>query len=178
MLLNDIPQLDALLRRYSTELGKDFTAYRNHVYRDVNLCIALSSGGPEETDKIVLAAVYHDLGIWTDKTFDYLSPSAELAKAHLRRTGRSEWSSEIEEMILEHHKITSYRGHLSPLIEAFRRADWIDVSRGLRTFGLPRSFVRDVFATWPDAGFHKRLAQMELDRLISHPWNPLPMIKL
>lgn len=178
MLLKDLASLDALLRVYTTELGRDFTAYRHHVYRDVNLCVALSSGEPDVIEKIVIAAVYHDLGIWTHKTFDYLTPSIEMAKAHLRRTGRAHWSSEIGAMILDHHKITRYKGNLSPLVEPFRRADWIDMSRGLRTFGMPRSFLRDVFETWPDAGFHRRLFELELERLRTHPWNPLPMVKL
>lgn len=178
MLLTQIPSLDALLRRYWTELGKDYTAYRNHIYRDVNLCVALTAAGPEQTEKIVIAAVFHDLGIWTHKTFDYLPPSIELAKAHLRRIGREAWTDEIEAMIREHHKISRYKGDLHPLVEPFREADWIDLSGGLMTFGLSRGFVRVVQATWPDAGFHKRLMELELEHLRTHPWNPLPMLRL
>lgn len=81
-------------------------------------------------------------------------------------------------MILEHHKISPYRGDSWWLVEPFRRADWIDVSRGLLTFGLSRSVVREIFARWPSAGFHKRLVQLELTRLRTHPWNPLPMMRL
>ena len=85
---------------------------------------------------------------------------------------------EITAMILEHHKLSAYRGDPGWLVEPFRRADWVDVSRGIRTFGLPRQLLREIFATWPSAGFHRRLVQLELTRLRTHPWNPLPMFKL
>lgn len=81
-------------------------------------------------------------------------------------------------MILEHHKISAYRGDPHGLVESFRRADWIDVTRGLRTFGLPRKLLGEIFSTWPSAGFHKRLVQLSLKRLRTHPLSPLPMIRL
>ena len=178
MLLTQISTLDEILEAHAAELGRDGTAYRNHTYRVVHLCAALSSGDPEPLEKIAIAAAFHDLGIWTDGTFDYLQPSIRLAGAHLARSGRADWTAEITAMIREHHKITAWRGNSHWLVEPFRRADWIDVTRGLRTFGLPRKLLREVFAAWPDAGFHKRLVQLSLQRLRTHPWNPLPMVRL
>jgi len=81
-------------------------------------------------------------------------------------------------MILQHHKLTQYRGRQLSLVEPLRRADLADVSKGLFTFGLPRAFVREVFSAWPNAGFHKLLVRLGLERLRTHPLNPLPMIKL
>jgi hypothetical protein len=176
-MLTEIATLDELLEAHRAELGKDFTAYRNHTYRVVNLCAGLSSSDPEQLQKMVIAAAFHDMGIWTDGTFDYLQPSIRLAGAHLARTGREEWTPEITEMILQHHKISAWRGNPQWLVEPFRRADWIDVTR-LRTFGLPRTLLHEVFATWPGAGFHKKLVQLELKRLRTHPWSPLPMVRL
>lgn len=178
MLLTEIPTLDGLLQAHAAELGDDFRAYRNHTYRVANLCVALSSGDSAQLEKIATAAAFHDIGIWTDRTFDYLQPSVGLACAHLTRSGKEEWSSEITEMILEHHKISPYRGHGHWLVESFRRADWVDVSKGLITFGLPRKLLKAIFATWPSAGFHQRLIQLGLNRLRANPWNPLPMVKL
>ena len=178
MLLNEIGEVDDVLEAHATELGKDLTAYRNHVYRVVNLAAALSGSDPERLPKMALAAAFHDLGIWTDGTFDYLRPSMRLASAHLARSGRAEWTPEIAEMILEHHKISPYRGDAHGLVEPFRRADLVDVSRGLITFGLPRRLLREIFSRWPSAGFHWRLVQLALARLRTHPWSPLPMLKL
>jgi HD domain len=178
MLLTEIATLDALLNAHGVELGSNFTAYRNHTYRVANLCVALSSDDSEQRQKIAIAAAFHDMGIWTDGTFDYLQPSIRLASAHLARSGRAEWTSEITEMILQHHKISPSRGDRHWLIEPFRQADWVDVSRGLVTFGLPRKFLHEIFSAWPGEGFHKRLAQLSLERLRTHPWSPLPMVRL
>jgi hypothetical protein len=178
MLLTEIAILDELLHAQRAALGRDFTAYRNHTYRVVNLCVAQSSGEPERLEKMAIAAAFHDMGIWTDGTFDYLPPSVKLASAYLVQSGRAAWTPEISAMILEHHKISPYRGDPRWLVEPFRRSDWADVSRGLITFGLPRRLLREIFAMWPSAGFHKRLVQLELARLRTHPWNPLPMMRL
>ena len=164
-------------------MGRDFIAYRNHVYRVVNLCLAIAGGGdraaaPDSLEKIAVAAVFHDLGIWTHHTFDYIAPSVALAREHLMACARADWLPEIEAMIVEHHKITSAHPDRASLVEPFRRADWIDVSRGLRTFGLPRSFIASVFAAWPDAGFHWRLLELTVDRFRKHPLTPLPMVRL
>ena len=181
MLLTEIATHDELLRAHAAALGGDFTAYRNHTYRVVNLCAAFSSAesfrDPEQLEKMAIAAAFHDMGIWPDGTFESLRPSVRLACAHLDRSGRAEWSSEITEMILEHHKISAYRGNPHWLVEPFRRADWTDVSR-LLTFGLSRQLLREIFSAWPSAGFHKKLVQLELRRLRTHPWNPLPMVRL
>lgn len=177
-LLREIPILDEVLEAHAAELGGDFTAYRNHAYRVANLCVALSPDGRAQVEKIATAAVFHDLGIWTDHTFDYLRPSITLACAHLARAGREEWASEVAEMILQHHKLSPYRGDSHSLVEPLRRADWVDVSKGLFTFGLPRALVQEIFSTWPNAGFHKRLVRLELRRLRTHPWSPLPMVRL
>jgi hypothetical protein len=177
-MLTAIATLDEVLHAHREVLGRDFTAYRNHTYRVTNLCIAQTSGVPEQIEKTAIAAAFHDLGIWTDGTFDYLPPSVRLANAHLIRLGKEEWTAEITEMILEHHKISAYHGNPQWLVEPFRRADWADVSRGIIRFGLSRSLLREIFATWPDVGFHNLLVRLELTRLRTHPWNPLPMMRL
>ena len=64
------------------------------------------------------------------------------------------------------------------MVEPFRRADWVDVTRGVLTFGTPRTFIAELYAKWPDAGFHKRLLQLELGYLRKHPLNPVPVFRL
>lgn len=46
--------------------------------------------------------------------------------------------------------------------------------------GCPHSlaFIADVLATFPNAGFHRRLAQLSMQRFCTHPWSPLRMLKL
>jgi hypothetical protein len=183
MLLTATARLDEVLHANEQAIGRDFVAYRNHAYRVLNLCVVQSLDDPEnetseQLDKMAIATAFHDLGIWTDGTFDYLQPSVRLANAYLVKIGNPEWTPEISEMILQHHKISRFRGDARWLVEPFRRSDWIDVTRGLLTFGLPRRLLRDVFSMWPSAGFHKRLLELELAHLRAHPGNPLPMMKL
>jgi hypothetical protein len=175
-LLTGIPTIEGVLNDHAAVLRNDFSAYRNHVYRLVNLCVTFV--GRSELEKIAVAAVFHDLGIWTKGTFDYIGPSIALAHNYLVARAREDWTAEIEMMIANHHKITSSTAPPDSLVEAFRRADWIDVTYGLRRFGVRRSFVARLFATWPDAGFHWRLLTLTLDRFRTHPLTPLPMVKL
>ena len=175
-MLTEIAELDDVLDAHAPALGRDFAGYRNHAYRVMNLCLALSPSGDRR--KIALAAAFHDLGIWTAATFDYIPPSVDLASAHLKASGQSPWAPEIETTIKEHHKLTRYKPHPDWLVEPFRKADLIDVSRGAIAFGLPRGLIRDLFVQWPSAGFHKRLVQLSLNRLATHPLSPLPMVRL
>jgi hypothetical protein len=177
MLLTEIQDLDAVLSAHASELGADFTGYRNHAYRVVNLCASLRTANGVASRKLAIAAAFHDLGIWTDRTFDYLGPSVDLSCAHLVALDKREWQPEVSRMILEHHRITRYREEPDTLVEPFRQADWIDVSHGLFSFGLPRKVIRQVFSTWPDTGFHRKLVQLSLRRLRTNPGNPLPMLK-
>jgi hypothetical protein len=177
VLLTRIPTIDDVLDGHASALGDDLVAYRNHVYRVVNLCVAMK-GSRSELDKIAIAAVFHDLGIWAVGTFDYIAPSIALAREYLAARGHENWITDISTMIADHHKITRSVGSPHSLVERFRQADWIDVTGGVRRFGIPRPFVARLFATWPDAGFHWRLVQLALHRLRTHPLSPLPMIRL
>jgi hypothetical protein len=176
-MLTRLALLDDLLRKHGPEIGGDMAAYRNHCYRIINFANALTSGDPDQLDKLSIAAAFHDLGIWTDNTFDYLPPSEQLARAWLPTMERADWSDEIAAMITEHHKITACAPHRTALVEAFRQADWIDVTAGVLRHGLPRSFIREVQSAFPDAGFHLRLLQLSGKRALRHPLKPLPMMR-
>lgn len=176
MLVN-VPRLDALLERHADALGRDFLAYRNHSYRVANFHYLLDAEGAIDLDKLAVAAAYHDLGIWTAQTFDYLEPSTALATAYLAEIGKSEWTVEVAAMIGNHHKLTRCRPPLPASAETFRRADWVDVSRGRLRFGLERCAVVDVLALFPNAGFHRVLARLTLQHLLRHPLRPLPMFR-
>lgn len=177
MLLERIEALDRVLEKHAIELGGDLTAYRNHTYRVVNFCAALSPCADATLEKVALAAAFHDLGIWTAHTFDYLEPSVALACDHLACAGHGDWRDTVAGMIFEHHKIRRYRGDHAELIEPFRRADWIDVSLGVLSFGLSRDRRRAILSRWPNAGFHARLAQLTFKRLRTNPLSPIPVLK-
>jgi hypothetical protein len=177
VLLERIDPLDRVLETHVAALGGDFEAYRNHTYRVVNLCVALAPRADAALEKVALAAAFHDLGIWTAGTFDYLPPSIDLACTHLACTGHDDWRDNVAGMIREHHKIRRYHGADAGWVEPFRQADWIDVSLGVLSFGLARSRIGEIRAKWPNAGFHRRLAQLTFERWRSHPLSPIPVLK-
>ena len=172
-----ISLLEDLLGQWQTEIGPDYTGYKHHVYRMINFCLALYDCQREEREKIIIAGCFHDLGIWASDTFDYLPPSMALARAYLEQNQLEAWAPEIERMIGEHHKLRKYRDERFPLVEVFRRGDLVDFSLGLVTCGLPRSYIRRVKHRFPNAGFHKRLVQLELGWFAGHPLNPAPVFK-
>jgi hypothetical protein len=176
-----MPLIDETLEAFRGALGGDLTAYRGHVYRVVSFCRALASdvpGNGDRDEKIALAAIHHDLGIWSDATVDYLAPSARRLRERLERDGRQAWSAELERMIVLHHKLTPCRGPDDGLVEAFRRADLVDLSLGWVRFGLPAGFVRAVQAAYPAAGFHRRIVQLVSGWALTHPLRPFPMMRL
>ena len=175
-LLTSLSTVDTVLGEHVSELGHDFVPYRNHVYRVLNLCVAIAGDG-SELEKIAVAAVFHDLGIWTSKTWDYLEPSVALARRYLTGGEHATWIPEIERMIMDHHKITRAVATTDGLVESFRRADWVDVTLGMRRFGVPRPLIMSLYEIWPSAGFHRRLVQLTLERFRAHPLTPLPMVR-
>ncbi len=172
-----LPLVDEILQEWRDTIGADHLGYRNHVCRMVNFCLGLRECSDLEREKIVVAGCFHDIGIWTDHTVDYIEPSVLPALAYLERRGLGDWSAEIAAMIREHHKVRRYTGPGSPLIELFRQGDLVDFSLGLFRFGLPREFVADVKHAYPNAGFHRGLAKLAGRWFLKHPLDPAPMMK-
>jgi len=77
-LLTNLPTIAEVLDDQASELGRDFIPYRNHVYRVVNPSLAIVGDSRVELEKIAVATVFHDLGIWTNKTFDSIAPSVAM----------------------------------------------------------------------------------------------------
>ncbi|NOQ15118.1 MAG: hypothetical protein GQ583_11655 [Methyloprofundus sp.] len=178
MLIEEhIPLLEEILNAWKIEIGKDFQGYKNHVYRMVNFCFALHSCDEEAREKIIIAGCFHDLGLWTEHTVDYLPPSVALASAYLEAKNLQQWSAEIELMIDMHHKIREYDDDRYPLVEVFRRADLADFSLGLIKGGVTDDTISNVKAVFPNAGFHKMLLKEQAKWLIRHPLNPFPILK-
>ncbi len=172
------PRIDEILDAFGAALATDRTAYRGHVYRVFHACCAITDAGDDRDDAIALASAFHDLGIWSDATVDYLPPSARRLREHLEATGRHALADELERMVLLHHKLTPCRGPDDRRVEAFRRADLFDLTFGLVRFGLPRAWVRELYAAFPTAGFQRRVLRLVGGHAIGHPLRPLPMVRL
>lgn len=168
--------IDDVLDRNKSVLGKQFEKYRNHVYRVFILCQELDTS-QENIEKYAIAAVFHDLGIWTDGTFDYLEPSINQAKKYLIDNKKVEWVEEISLMIDMHHKRSKYRGPFEQTVEVFRRADWVDVTKGRMTFNINKEVIKKTIEAYPLLGFHRFLLLLTLKNFFKSPLNPLPMLK-
>ena len=167
--------IDTILAKYKKVLGKDFTAYHHHVYRIFNFAL-LQDSNTENIEKYAIAAAFHDIAIWTHHTFDYLSPSIQLAVDYLTENGKSAQITAISLMIDLHHKMSAYTGEFST-VETFRKADWIDVSIGFMTFGLDKKALKEIKKIFPYHGFHLFLVKQTMKNMVKQPLNPLPMFK-
>lgn len=165
------PIVDDILSQYADQLGADADTYRNHVLRCLNYHTLLR--GTAVADEVAVAWAVHDLGIWTAGTFDYLEPSAELGQDYARQHGIA-GTEQVRALVVDHHRL---RGLPDPEAEAFRRADLIDVSRGLLRGGLRTADVREVVAELPYLGFHLFLARGLTGHAVTHPRRPLPMMR-
>lgn len=169
-------RLEGLLEGFAPQLGRDSAGYGNHVRRVFGLVCAQ---GPqltaEEREQVAVAAVFHDIGIWLDGTFDYLEPSLGHAVRYLGAEGLGSWIPAVEAMILRHHQLRPIRD--APLAEAFRRADLCDLTFGGLHRGIPAETWAQLHARFPIEGFHLRLVGFAAQRTLKHPLSPLPMLR-
>ncbi|MGK3868286.1 hypothetical protein ABI118_15920, partial [Enterococcus faecium] len=72
-----------------------------------------------------VAAAFHDLGIWSDHTVDYIPPSVREARAYALANGFAAEAEEIALMVGTHHQVRADQVPQFPLVEVFRRADLV-----------------------------------------------------
>ncbi len=177
MIEHEIPLLEEILGQWKAVIGSDYQGYRNHVYRMLHCCFYLGEPSEEDRKKLIIAAAFHDIGVWTAGTVDYLPPSVEVALRYLKEKGLESWCEEVALMIDMHHKIRSYKDPLYPLVEIFRKGDLVDFSLGAVKHGISKHYITQLKQAFPNAGFHRRLLQLTWSRIKSHPLNPAPMMK-
>ena len=169
--------IEGILAVWKDRIADDYLGYRGHVYRMFNFCLALHPCTEEEREKLAIAPCFHDIGLWSDHTVDYIPPSVAQVKGYLFNTGQQAWSEEIGLMVEMHHKIRAYRDNRYPLVELFRKSDLVDFSLGFFTFGIPRSYIKNVKKTIPNNGFHKFLMKGAREWFSKHPFSPPPFIR-
>ena len=173
----EIPLLENIFSQWKELIADDYLGYRNHCYRMIHCCFALHDCTEEEKQKVIIAAAFHDIGIWIENTVDYIPPSLPPARQYLIDNDLEAWSEEIELMITEHHKLREYKDTRYPLVEVFRKGDLVDFSLGLKRFGVSKQFIKELKATFPNQGFHKGLLKKGGKWFLKHPLNPAPMMK-
>lgn len=176
-MIDSSSELEALLDDWRAQLGRDYPAYRNHLYRLLNLVHARLRLDAAQQHDLAVACVFHDLGIWSDDTFDYLSPSRARALQHCAANDANARPQRIADLIEWHHKLTPFRGPDAVLVNAFRRADWYEVVCGLFGRWSWRAQRRAIYRRFPTTGFHGVLLRLGWRRLRTHPLSPLPMLR-
>lgn len=160
-VLTSDPTLDSVLERHSKVIGSDAQAYRNHCLRVLSytrffLTRDYGFGEKELADAAATLSyglAYHDIGLWTDNTLDYLQPSADRARKELAGVKGIDVDT-VAAIITEHHKVTPWEGKNAALVNAMRRGDWVDASLGVVRQGMPSGNIASANAALPNAGFH------------------------
>jgi hypothetical protein len=154
------PCVEEMFVPYRTLIGDDFDGYRNHVYRCVTYAMHFLGNETEHEKLVETAFVYHDIGLWTDKKLAYLEPSEALALGDNKKNGWGLNSEALRNAIHWHHKIFKYQGIHANVVEACRKADWIDATQGWCRKGMRRLDIVKVESTFPNCGFHKTLLRL------------------
>lgn len=163
LIQSNRPRVEELFGPYRNLIGDDFDGYRNHVYRTITYAMHFLNNDPSCEALVETAFVYHDIGLWTDHELAYLEPSEAVA---LRDNETHEWGlnpDALRNAIHWHHKIFRYEGPHREVVEACRKADWIDATQGWCRKGMSRASIREVEATFPNCGFHKTLIRLAKD---------------
>jgi len=169
------PHIENILKQHQSDLNLDFDKYRHHVYRVFNFTLLLCEADKPDTEALAVAAAFHDIGIWTAGTLDYLGPSVALAREYIKAKQLKVSAKAVENIILNHHKVTRYKDN--ELVEAFRKADMIDLSMGIISHGISGKEISEVYDLFPGEWFHTFILGEIVKNAIKNPLNPLPILK-
>ncbi len=124
--------------------------------------MAAERGVSLDEETLLCAALLHDIGLYpaASRGGVYTDDGAELARELLAPLG---WSSERIELcadaISQHHALRS-QSDRGIEVELLRCADLTDVSAGLVPHGLPRTTIREIFATVPRSGTYRHIGSL------------------
>ncbi len=162
-IIDHSDRIEALFAPYKDIIGKDYDAYRGHVYRILTYAMHFLDGDEAARPLVETAFVYHDIALWTENELAYLEPSEEYA---LRDNEKHGWGLDPEELraaIHWHHKVLPYRGPHQRVVDAVRRADWIDATDGKIRKGLSKAQVAKVQNAIPNYDFGAVLQRLAGD---------------
>jgi hypothetical protein len=158
---------DAIVERFigviADDVGTDLPAYRNHIYRVLTYALHFLGDDVRGRAHIAFALVFHDVGMWTDRDLAYLEPS-EVAAERVRRLEMAHLDAVlIHDIIYWHHKLTQFSGPNAAIVNAARKADWIDASLGTVRHGVSRDQIARVNTAIPVLGFPAILMRLAAD---------------
>ena len=178
-IITNFTRVEQILAPYQNIIKNDMLGYRNHVTRMLNFChYLLPQISEQDSQKLQIAAAFHDIALWTHDTVDYLVPSYQLCNQYLIDNDLAHWQQEIQIIIDMHHLLHQYQGPYQQLTEVFRQADLVDFSLGVIKNGISRDFIQAVKQALPNGGFHRTLMRFTIQQLKRNPLNPMPMLRI
>lgn len=174
-LITSHPVIDEVLQAHREAIAPLFHVWHTHSYRMLNICVHACPREP--VDKFAVAIAFHDLPAAIDGDLRYLEPAAALARTWLADHDLTEWEPEVRAMIVNHHKIRPYTGPHAAAVDAFRRADWIDVALGRWSAGQDKNLVARINRELPLKDGRRALRSIVLPYALRHPLKPLPNLR-
>lgn len=154
----------------------NWAGYRNHAQRVFMfgrwLLRQRDIDSPYADEKLAIAAAFHDIHVF--ETLDYLAANNQSLRTWLSVRGKQQWFSEIATAITLHHRLRPYRGEHAWLVEALRKADWIEVTLGRIRSGVPLYAVQEARRLLPTGDFAKTSAKRIALHALTNPMNPFP----
>lgn len=148
------------LARLREAVGADFDGYRNHIYRVLTYAMHFLGGEARWREPVAFALAYHDAGLWTDAKLAYLEPSEARAETARQAHAPHLDARLVRDLIHWHHKVTPFRGPDAEVVNAVRKADWIDASGGRLGKGVSRREIVTVMTAIPPLGFYETLVRL------------------
>lgn len=155
--------VETMLSPYREVIGTDYAGYRGHIYRVLSYALHFLGADHAKRRDVEAALVFHDIGMWTDMDLAYLEPSIAEARRADAEQGYGLDLPLVESAITWHHKMTPFKGPEAEIVNAVRRADWIDATQGKFRMGVRKADIDAVEAAIPNEGFHDTLQRLAAD---------------
>jgi hypothetical protein len=152
--------LDAV-REATDETNGPMERHGTRVFR-IACELAERRGLEVDREVLLVAGFLHDLGLYDSVSRGgvYVKDGADFATELLDRHGWPPKRIQLcADAIERHHELRS-QWRAGNEVELMRRADLVDVSSGLVAFGLPRAWLRGLFAEIPREGTYREVARM------------------
>lgn len=141
--------IESWLKLYSRILKWDYELYRQHVFRQVNLSLHFLNDNHLLRPEIEFCAVHHDLGLWLEGDGDILMTSLKKALEQNMDHTLGFDPALIKDVIFHHTKVFAFQGPNSPVVNAFRKAHWVELTKGKLKKGVDPAFLEALYQDWP-----------------------------
>jgi predicted hydrolase (HD superfamily) len=163
----------AALEKLREITGEAASPMERHGLRVFLIADRLATAREAEVDREVLliAGLLHDVGLYDEASHGgvYVSEGAEFTAELLREQGWSEDRIRLCFDAIERHHEIRPQWNRGTEVEVIRRADLVDLTTGVVTFGLAREWLRDLFKSVPRDGTYATIGREVASQLIHRP---------